>query len=82
MSRFITTVLMSVMMVGCQAADPYVVRTTNGPVKGFEEEGTMAFKLPHIQSTLHSTQLQLTYKTTETLHLPYTDDVSLKDKHH
>ena len=30
-------------MASCQN-DPFVVKTTNGPVRGFEEEGTMAFK--------------------------------------
>lgn len=28
----------------CQPADPFTVKTTNGLVKGFDEEGTIAFK--------------------------------------
>ena len=31
------------VMASCQS-DPYVVKTANGPVRGFDEEGTMAFK--------------------------------------
>ena len=43
MKRMVWAALMAAVVLGCQA-DPYVVRTTNGKVRGFEEEGTMAFK--------------------------------------
>ena len=31
-------------MLACGQNDPYVIKTTNGLIRGFEEEGTMAFK--------------------------------------
>lgn len=36
--------IISIGAIGCHPADPLTIRTTNGLVKGFEEEGTMAFK--------------------------------------
>ncbi len=40
------TALMAVCLSvsSCQPADPFTVKTTNGLVKGFDEEGTIAFK--------------------------------------
>ncbi len=40
------TALMAVCLSAgsCQPADPFTVKTTNGLVKGFDEEGTIAFK--------------------------------------
>ena len=45
MRRTILAVLMAVVSVlaSCQN-DPYVIKTTNGYVRGFDEEGTMVFK--------------------------------------
>ena len=36
--------LLLVPVLACCQSDPFVVKTTNGKVRGFEEEGTMAFK--------------------------------------
>lgn len=37
-------VAICIAAVGCKPADPFTVKTTNGLVRGFEEEGTLAFK--------------------------------------
>lgn len=43
--------LAAAMLAGCKA-DPFVVKTTNGPVRGFDEEGTMAFKgIPYAKAS-------------------------------
>jgi len=42
-SRIAGAMVAAAMFMSCQA-DPYVIKTTNGKVQGFEEEGTMAFK--------------------------------------
>lgn len=42
-TRIATILVAATMFMGCQA-DPYVIKTTNGKVRGFDEEGTMAFK--------------------------------------
>ncbi len=50
MRRTILAALLAVVsiMASCQN-DPYVVKTTNGRVRGFDEEGTMAFKgIPYV----------------------------------
>lgn len=43
MKKFLLAAVMAALFMGCQA-DPYVIKTTNGLVRGFDEEGTMAFK--------------------------------------
>lgn len=44
MKKFFLAAIAAILFTGCQAADPYVIKTTNGSVRGFDEEGTMAFK--------------------------------------
>ena len=44
MKKFFLAAIAAILFAGCQAADPYVIKTTNGSVRGFDEEGTMAFK--------------------------------------
>src|SRR5574344_2564969 len=44
MKRFLISAIAAIFIIGCQAGNPYVVKTTNGQVCGFDEEGTMAFK--------------------------------------
>ncbi len=43
MKKFLLAAAMTALFVSCHA-DPYVIKTTNGLVRGFDEEGTMAFK--------------------------------------
>lgn len=40
----IVVIMLAALFAACQTQDPYVIKTTNGKVRGFEEEGTMAFK--------------------------------------
>ena len=42
-SKLTLTVMAAAFFASCQA-DPFIIKTTNGKVQGFEEEGTMAFK--------------------------------------
>ena len=43
MKRILLLLLLMPVLASCQS-DPYVIKTTNGLVRGFDEEGTMAFK--------------------------------------
>lgn len=44
MKHVLFSAVLALLVAVCQAEDPYTVKTTNGPVRGFNEEGTMAFK--------------------------------------
>lgn len=44
MRQIAASLMVALLVSSCNAQDPYVVKTTNGQVRGFEEEGTMAFK--------------------------------------
>ncbi len=44
MKKNLILLFISLFLIGCQTDNPYVVKTTNGQVRGFDEEGTMAFK--------------------------------------
>ena len=43
-TALILSAVCAVAFMSCQAQDPYVVMTADGPVRGFDEEGSMAFK--------------------------------------
>lgn len=44
MKKILISAIISLFFTGCLAQNQYVVKTTNGKVCGFNEEGTMAFK--------------------------------------
>ena len=52
MKRIIVLGLLAVSVLASCQNDPYVIKTTNGLVRGFDEEGTMAFKGLNFEKTI------------------------------